>query len=105
MLNYDKYTYIYFFKSIFSDGAEDTQSFQEVLRFLNENGFTNIASIIWTISPGERATKTLQNQAAFIEQFKKGKIWDNVILVCKQPTIGWSLEKSCSGALQVLKKN
>ena len=82
-----------------SEGVEDSVSFRDVLAFINDNGLNKVSALIWTILPSERATSTLRRQAAFIDQFASGLIWENVVIVCKQPP-GGNLERACQGALQ-----
>ena len=82
-----------------SEGVEDSVSFREVLAFINDNEQNKVRAIIWTILPSERATSTLRRQAAFIDEFATGQIWDRVVIVCKQPP-GGDLERACQGALQ-----
>ena len=82
-----------------SAGVEDSVIFREVLTFINDNEQNKLRAIIWTILPSERATSTLRRQAAFINEFARGQIWDRVVIVCKQPP-GGDLDRACQGALQ-----
>jgi len=64
--------------------SDNTDTFQETLRFLSNKSLTQVAAIVWCVSPNIRQDATLQHQAQFIDQFGHKKIWDNVIIICKQ---------------------
>jgi hypothetical protein len=52
--------------------------------FNNINGYAVFSKIIFL--PGqERKDARLQKQADFINQFREGDIWSNVVIVVKQP--------------------
>ena len=82
-----------------TEGVEDSVSFRKVLEFINDNAQNKVRAVIWTILPSERATGTLRRQAAFIDEFANGQVWDRVVIVCKQPP-GGDLERACQGALR-----
>eukprot|EP00092_Neocalanus_flemingeri_P032227 GFUD01035027.1.p1 GENE.GFUD01035027.1~~GFUD01035027.1.p1 ORF type:complete len:416 (+),score=121.31 GFUD01035027.1:334-1581(+) len=64
--------------------SDNTDTFQETLRFLSNNSLTRVSAIIWCTSPNIRQDCTMQRQAQFIDQFAHRDIWDNVIIICKQ---------------------
>ena len=41
-------------------------------------------AIIWTVLPNIRKDALLTKQARLIDLFKPAKIWNNVIIICKQ---------------------
>jgi len=82
--------------------ADDTESFKEVLKFIQEKRLLKIKAIIWTILPQERKDARLQRQAEFINRFREEAIWENVIIIAKQPG-SFSTHKACQGAVQAAK--
>ena len=48
----------------------DQESFQEVLKFIDDHNLRDVKAIVWTIMPQERKDARLQKQADFINQFK-----------------------------------
>lgn len=54
--------------------------------------------------PQERMDARLQKQAKFINQFGEGIIWNNVIIVAKQPG-SFNLEQATQGAREAAKQN
>ena len=58
--------------------------FQDTLSFLNDHDLLTLAAIVWCVSPNIKQDATLQRQAAFIDQFDPGNIWNNVIIIVKQ---------------------
>ena len=65
--------------------ADDLDTFQSMLRALNRYNLTRLRAVIWTLHPGSiRKTEGVARMAKFIDQFdESGRIWDNVILICK----------------------
>ena len=65
--------------------ADDLDTFQSMLRALNRYNLTKLRAVIWTLHPGTiRKTEGVARMARLIEQFdERGRIWDNVILICK----------------------
>ncbi|CAB4065683.1 unnamed protein product [Lepeophtheirus salmonis] len=64
--------------------CEDADSFKEVLRFIDKNDIMNVKAILWNVIPNIRRDALLSKQAAIIDLFKPGEIWNNVIIVLKQ---------------------
>lgn len=63
--------------------ADDTDTFQAILHFLDRQGLTEIQAVLWTLHPGSiRVTGGLRRQAAFIDMFAEREIWDNVVVIC-----------------------
>jgi len=85
-----------------SSKVDDAESFKEVLRFIQEKRLLKIKAIVWTILPQERKDARLQRQAEFINRFREEAIWDNVIIIAKQPG-GFSMQKACQGAEEAAK--
>eukprot|EP00092_Neocalanus_flemingeri_P026565 GFUD01028790.1.p1 GENE.GFUD01028790.1~~GFUD01028790.1.p1 ORF type:complete len:475 (+),score=82.08 GFUD01028790.1:64-1488(+) len=85
-----------------TSNVDDAESFKEVLKFIQEQRLLKIKAIIWTILPQERKDARLQRQAEFINRFKEEAIWDNVIIIAKQPG-SFSLYKACQGAEEAAK--
>jgi len=81
---------------------EDSESFKDVLRYMSAHGLCSVRAIIWTVLPQERKDARLQRQADFINQFKEDVIWDNVIIVAKQPG-SFNLSRACQGAAEAAK--
>lgn len=77
----------------------DQSSFQEVLRFIDDHDLRDVRAIVWTVMPQERKDARLQKQAEFINLFKEGEVWDNVIILAKQPG-GYNVDLACQGALE-----
>lgn len=86
-----------------SQGAKDTETFRQILKQVDSKKLNKVAALIWTISPEERSSQRLKRQAEFINQFREGNIWSNVIIICKIP-MGWNLGKACQGALEAAKE-
>ena len=51
------------------------------------------------MSSQERKDARLQRQAEFINLFKEGEVWGNVIILAKQPG-GYNVDRACQGALE-----
>ena len=49
-------------------------------------------------------TQSFQREAGFINLIKDGKVWDNVIIVVREPTAMSKLNKACQGALAAVKE-
>ena len=77
----------------------DQSSFQEVLRFIDDHDLRDVRAIVWTVMPQERKDARLQKQAEFINLFKEGEVWGNVIILAKQPG-GYNVDLACQGALE-----
>ena len=77
----------------------DRSSFQEVLRFIDDHDLRDVRAIVWTVMPQERKDARLQKQAEFINLFKEGEVWGNVIILAKQPG-GYNVDLACQGALE-----
>ena len=67
------------------DDVDNDQVFQEVLEFINENDLINVKAVIWTVLPNPRKDAKLKVQAEFINKFKEGEIWKNVVILVKTP--------------------
>ena len=80
-----------------STNRNDEDNFKEVLKFIDKHGLTDVHAIVWTVSPTPRMDAKLQKQAHFINQFGEGHIWQNVIIVAKQPG-SFNLEQATQGA-------
>ncbi len=80
----------------------DQSSFQEVLRFVDDHELRDVRAIVWTVMPQERRDARLQKQAEFINQFREGEVWNNVVIVAKQPG-GYNVDLACQGALEAAK--
>jgi len=80
-----------------TSNVDDAESFKEVLKFIQEQRLLKIKAIVWTILPQERKDARLQRQAEFINRFREESIWNNVIIIAKQPG-SFSLNKACQGA-------
>ena len=78
------------------DNLEDEETFNDLLKYLKDEGLTNIKAIFWTIHISPKSTKELIAQAKLIDKFNPGAIWDNVIIICKQAR---NPEKDAQGAL------
>jgi len=76
---------------------EDEESFKEVLRYISDHRLLKVLAVVWTVLPQERCDARLQKQAEFIDQFRPGKIWDNVVILAKQPG-SFNLERGVQGA-------
>lgn len=64
------------------DNTEDC--FHDTLELLVANGITRVQSILWHIIPGSlQNSMNLYEQARFINLFKPGEIWSNVIVIAK----------------------
>ena len=68
-----------------------------MLKFIDKHDLTDVHAIVWTVSPTPRMDAKLQKQAHFINQFGEGHIWQNVIIVAKQPG-SFNLEQATQGA-------
>ena len=82
----------------------DQSSFQEVLRFLDDHDLRDVRAIVWTVMPQERKDARLQKQAEFINLFKEGEVWENVIILAKQPG-GYNVDLACQGALEAARSH
>jgi len=83
--------------------VDDEESFKEVLKFIQENHLCKVRAIVWTILPQERKDARLQRQAEFINRFREETIWENVIIIAKQPG-GFSAGRGCQGAEEAAKQ-
>ena len=83
--------------------VDDEESFKEVLKFIQENHLCKVRAIVWTILPQERKDARLQRQAEFINRFREETIWENVIIIAKQPG-GFSAGRGCRGAEEAAKQ-
>jgi len=82
---------------------EDEESFKEVLRYISDKRLLKVSAVVWTVLPQDRCDSRLQKQAAFIDQFRPGLIWDNVIIIAKQPG-SFNLERAVQGAKEAAKQ-
>ncbi|XP_023340410.1 uncharacterized protein LOC111710537 [Eurytemora carolleeae] len=80
----------------------DSESFQELLTFMQSQGLLKVKAIIWTVSSQERKDARLRHQSDFINQFKDMDIWNNVIIVVKQPG-SYNLQQGSQGAVEAAK--
>lgn len=85
-----------------SSKVDDNESFKQVLKFIQEQGLHKIKAVVWTILPQERKDARLQKQAEFINRFREEAIWENVIIIAKEPG-SFSLNKACQGAEEAAK--
>ena len=65
----------------------DDSTFKDILRFINDNRLLKVKAIIWTVLPNIRKDALLTKQARLIDLFQPSKIWNNVIIICKQVII------------------
>ena len=65
-------------------GLEDEESYQDTLRFMENNGINRIKAVIWNIIPNQRKDATMAKEAQFIDKLQPKEIWNRVIIVCKQ---------------------
>lgn len=84
--------------------ATDEESFREVLRFIDSHDVKDVHAVIWTILPQERRDQRLQRQADFINQFGEEAIWNNTIIVAKQPG-SFNLEQATQGAVEAARNH
>ncbi|TRY63572.1 hypothetical protein TCAL_15183 [Tigriopus californicus] len=80
----------------------DEESFQDVLKFIDQHDMKKVRAIVWTVMSQERNDARLQRQADFINQFKPGEIWRNVIILVKHPG-SFNPQLACQGALVAAK--
>ena len=70
-----------------SDGKSDNLVFKELLRHMQQHSLPMVKAVVWCVLPQPRMDSTLQAQAKFIDMFTdkkdKGKIWSNVVIICK----------------------
>lgn len=67
-----------------SSSASDKEVFLETLKFLKSRDLLRVKAIIWNVYPSVRQTHELEKQARFIDQFYPRKVWNNVVVVCKE---------------------
>ena len=67
-------------------GEKDYYIFKNIFAFLKKENMAEIQGIIWNVNSNERASATLQRQAALIQQFSndESNIWERVLIVCKK---------------------
>jgi len=91
-----------------SDGRSDNLVFKELLSYMQKNTLSKVKAVIWCVVPQPRMDSTLQAQANFIDMFTtetdKGRIWSNVIIVCKGKLAKTAFE-DCQGARMAAKKS
>jgi len=80
----------------------DSDSFKQLLRFLQDQRLLKVRAIVWTVVSQERKDARLRKQAEFINQFKDVDIWDNVIILVKQPG-SYNLNQASQGAHEAAK--
>ena len=70
-----------------TEGRSDSKVFKELLRHMQDNKLYKVKAVVWCILPQPRMDAMLQSQARFIEMFTEGiaagRIWSNVVIVCK----------------------
>ena len=102
-----------------TNNIDDEETFKNILKFIQEHELNKVKAIIWTVLPQERKDARLQRQANFINKFRynfwyfvfvfiyhcrEESIWNNVILIVKQPGPGLSsLERGCQGPEEAAK--
>lgn len=87
-----------------SKNLRDEDSFREVLKFIDKHNVRDVHAIVWTVMPQERMDARLQKQANFINQFGEGLIWNNVVIVAKQPG-SFNLEQATQGPREAAKQH
>jgi len=87
-----------------SANLEDGETFKEVLRYIAEQRLLKIKAIVWTVLPQERKDGRLQRQADFINKFREGDIWHNVIILVKQPG-SFNLGLAAQGAREAAREH
>jgi len=89
-----------------SDGRSDNLVFKELLSHMQQNDLPMVKAVVWCVLPQPRMDSTLQAQAKFIDMFTdksdKGKIWANVVIVCKGKLAKTAYE-DCQGARMAAK--
>jgi len=90
-----------------TEGRSDNKVFKELLHHMQDNKLYNVAAVVWCVLPQPRMDALLQSQARFIEMFttgnKSGRIWSNVLIVCKGKLAKTSFD-DCQGARMAAKK-
>ncbi|XP_040569415.1 uncharacterized protein [Lepeophtheirus salmonis] len=78
--------------------GDDVETFQDILKFINRYNIRLVRAIVWNVHPGSiRQDATLHKQAHLINQFADKRIWNNVVIICKQAI---KAEKEGAGALR-----
>lgn len=63
---------------------DDEDTFQDILRFIDNNYLQQLLAVVWTVHPNVRQAGMLTKQAKLIDMFAPGRVWNNVIIICKQ---------------------
>ncbi|RHZ58307.1 hypothetical protein Glove_374g42 [Diversispora epigaea] len=69
-----------------NEGKADSETARVILRTMQNEGITNLTTILWFVVPDIRALGSFHRQARFIDtlaQYYDGNVWDNVIIVHK----------------------
>ena len=76
-----------------AEGRSDSGIFKSLLRHLQDNQCYQVKCVVWCVMPTPRMDAVLQEQARFIhnlvtddestEENEEGRIWSNVLIVCK----------------------
>jgi len=82
-------------------GKSDNLLFKDLLWHLDKNNIQSVKAVVWCVSPNEKKDMMLQKQAKLIDMLTKdedqGKIWANVIILCKG-TLKRAAKEDCIGA-------
>lgn len=90
-----------------TEGRPDSLVFKELLRHMQNNQMYSVKAVVWCVLPQPRMDAMLQAQAKFIDMFTmegdKGKIWSNVLILCKGK-LSQKASEDCQGAVTAAKK-
>lgn len=88
-----------------TEGRSDAIVFKDLLKHMQTSKLHKVAAVVWCVLPQIRMDSVLQAQARFIDMFTdKGRIWSNVIILCKGKGPGESSAEDCKGAVMAAKK-
>jgi len=88
-----------------TEGRSDAIVFKDLLKHMQEHKLNKVAAVVWCVLPQIRMDSVLQAQARFIDMFTdKGRIWSNVVILCKGKGPGESPAEDCKGAVMAAKK-
>jgi len=90
-----------------TEGRSDAGVFKELLRHMQNNKIYKVKAVVWCVMPQPRMDAILQAQADFIDMFTvekdKGRIWNNVVIICKGK-LSKNQAEDCQGARMAAKK-
>jgi len=88
-----------------TEGRSDAIVFKDLLKHMQTSKLHKVAAVVWCVLPQIRMDSVLQAQARFIDMFTdKGRIWSNVIILCKGKGPAESAAEDCKGAVMAAKK-